>query len=180
MAEVGYIRVSTVDQNVERQLDGVALDKVFEDRCSGGTTKRPQLEALKQYVREGDTVHVHDISRMARNLEDLLTLVRDFNQKGIAVRFHREALLFTGDDNPMQQLMLNMLGAVYQFERSMILERQREGIQKAKADGRYKGRPATVDKELIRRELAAGQSIRKVAQALGVGVSTVQRVKAEM
>lgn len=178
MATVGYIRVSTVDQNTDRQLDGYTLDKVFEDKCSGKDTKRPALQQLMEYVREGDTVVVHDISRMARNLEDLLSLVKMFNTKGVAVRFHKENLSFTGEDSPMQQLMLSMLGAVYQFERSMILERQREGIQQAKAAGKYKGGKPRVNTEEIKAALESGMSIRKVAESLNVGISTVQRVKA--
>lgn len=178
MATVGYIRVSTVDQNTDRQLDDYTLDKVFEDKCSGKDTKRPALQQLIEYVREGDTVVVHDISRMARNLEDLLSLVKMFNAKGVAVRFHKENLSFTGEDSPMQQLMLSMLGAVYQFERSMILERQREGIQQAKAAGKYKGGKPRVDAEAIKAALDSGMSIRKVAESLNVGISTVQRVKA--
>jgi len=178
MATVGYIRVSTVDQNTDRQLDSYTLDKVFEDKCSGKDTKRPALQQLMEYVREGDTVVVHDISRMARNLEDLLSLVKMFNAKGVAVLFDKEKLSFTGEDSPMQQLMLSMLGAVYQFERSMILERQREGIQQAKAAGKYKGGKPRVDAEAIKAALESGMSIRKVAESLNVGISTVQRVKA--
>lgn len=178
MATVGYIRVSTVDQNTDRQLDDFTLDKVFEDKCSGKDTKRPALQQLIEYVREGDTVVVHDISRMARNLEDLLSLVKMFNAKGVAVLFHKEKLSFTGEDSPMQQLMLSMLGAVYQFERSMILERQREGIQQAKAAGKYKGGKPRVNTEEIKAALESGMSIRKVAESLNVGISTVQRVKA--
>ena len=140
MADVGYIRVSTVEQRSERQLDSVVLDKVFEDKCSGKDKNRPQLQALMNYVREGDAVHVHDISRMARNLEDLISIVNELTQRGIQVSFHKENLTFTGTANPMQDLMLNMLGAVYQFERSMLLERQREGIKKAKEEGKYQGR----------------------------------------
>ena len=180
MATVGYIRVSTVEQHTERQLDGVALDKVFEDKCSGGTTDRPQLKALIEYVREGDTVVVHDISRMARNVSDLLELVDLFNSKGVTVAFKTEGLTFTGEDNPMQQLMLSMLGAVYQFERSMILERQREGIAKAKEAGRYKGRKKKIDDVQILESLKSGLSIRKTAAALGISISTVQRAKQSM
>ncbi len=177
---VGYVRVSTVDQNTERQLDGVKLDKVFEDKCTGSTLARPELEKLIGWVREGDTVVVHDISRMARNLEDLLSLVKMFNGRGVAVRFNKEGLHFTGEGNPMQELMLSMLGAVYQFERSMMLERQREGIAKAKAAGRYKGGKPRVDSKAIMDALNAGMSIRAAAEHLNVGVSTVQRVKAVM
>ncbi|AGA87651.1 recombinase family protein [Stutzerimonas stutzeri] len=178
MATVGYVRVSTVDQNTERQLDGLTLDKVFEDKCSGKDAHRPALQALIEYVREGDTVVVHDISRMARNLEDLLSLVKAFNKRGVAVRFNKEGLSFTGEANPMQELMLSMLGAVYQFERSMMLERQREGIQQAKQAGKYRGGRPRVDAEAIKAALDSGLSIRKAAEALGVGISTVQRVKA--
>jgi DNA invertase Pin-like site-specific DNA recombinase len=178
MSTVGYIRVSTIDQNTERQLEGVSVDKVFEDKCSGKDTKRPQLQAMLEYVREGDTIIVHDISRMARNLKDLLALVEDLTNRGVAVTFKKEALTFTGEANPMQDLMLSMLGAVYQFERSMMLERQREGVQLAKAAGKYKGGKTRVDTAAIQAALDSGLSIRAVAEQLGVGVSTVQRVKA--
>jgi DNA invertase Pin-like site-specific DNA recombinase len=177
MVKVAYIRVSTVDQNTERQLDGLKFDKIFEDKCSGKDTKRPQLQALLEYVREGDELHVHDISRMARNLEDLIGLVKKLNNQGVAVHFHKEHLIFTGEKNPMQELMLGVMGAVYQFERSMLLERQREGILKAKQAGKYKGRPKEIDREEILQLLESGVSIRKTASQLSVSVSTVQRVK---
>lgn len=177
---IGYIRVSTVDQNTERQLDGIEVDKTFTDKCSGKDTNRPQLKALLDYVREGDEVHVHDISRMARNLEDLISLVKRLNKKGVSIRFHKENLTFTGEQNPMQELLLGVLGSVYQFERSMLLERQREGIQKAKEAGKYKGRPQQVDRDLVSKLLDEGMSIRKTAAKLGIAVSTVQRVKAEI
>jgi len=174
---LGYVRVSTVEQNTERQLEGVTLDKVFEDKCSGKDTERPQLRLLLDYVREGDTIHVHDISRLARNLKDLLEIVDGLGKQGVSLQFHKENLSFTGEDNPMQELMMNVMGAVAQFERSMILERQREGIALAKAKGVYKGRKASVDTQAILAELEAGLSIRRTAAKLGVGVSTVQRVK---
>lgn len=179
MERVGYIRVSTVDQNTERQLDGVEVTKTFTDKCSGKDTNRPQLKALLDYVREGDEVHVHDISRMARNLEDLISLVKRLNSKGVSIRFHKENLTFTGEQSAMQELLLGVLGAVYQFERSMLLERQREGIQKAKQAGKYKGRPKQINRDAIRNLLAEGLSIRKTAAQLGIAVSTVQRVKNE-
>jgi DNA invertase Pin-like site-specific DNA recombinase len=116
---------------------------------------------------------------MARNLEDLISLVKTLNSKGVSIRFHKESLAFTGEQNAMQELLLGVLGAVYQFERSMLLERQREGIQKAKEAGKYKGRPQQVDRDEIRELLAGGVSIRKTAKQLGIAVSTVQRVKAE-
>lgn len=179
MERVGYIRVSTVDQNTERQLDGVVVNKTFTDNCSGKDTNRPQLRALLDYVREGDEVHVHDISRMARNLEDLISLVKRLNSKGVSIRFRKENLTFTGEQNAMQELLLGVLGSVYQFERSMLLERQREGIKKAKEAGKYKGRPKQVDRVKVRKLLDAGTSIRKTAAELGIAISTVQRVKSE-
>ena len=136
---IGYIRVSTVDQNAERQLDGVELDKTFTDRCSGKDTRRPQLTACLEFLREGDTLHVHSIDRLARNLQDLQSIVQELNTRKITVTFHKERLTFSGtEDDPFQRLQLQVLGAVAQFERSMIRERQREGIALAKAAGKYK------------------------------------------
>jgi len=177
MANVAYIRVSTIDQNTARQLDGLQFDRIFEDKVSGSTTNRAGLNELQDYVREGDVIHVHDISRMARNVGDLIKLIRDFNQAGVSVHFHKESLIFTGEDSPMNSLMLTLLGAVYQFEREMILERQREGIEKAKQAGKYQGRKKTLNHEDIKASLEGGLSIRKTAEALKVSVSSVQRVK---
>lgn len=175
MAAVGYVRVSSVDQNTERQLDGVQLDKVFTDKVSGATTNRPQLQAMLEYVREGDTLHVHSIDRLARSLSDLLSLVESLNASGIAVHFHKEQLLFSGDHSPMQKLMLSMMGSFAEFERAMIGERQREGVAKAKANGVYKGRTKTIDDDAIRELISSGVSYRKAAEQLGVSLSTVQR-----
>jgi DNA invertase Pin-like site-specific DNA recombinase len=178
--QIAYIRVSTVDQNTERQLGGITFDKVFEDRCSGKDTNRPALTRLLDHVREGDTVHVHDISRMARNLEDLINLVKTLNAKSVSIKFHKENMTFTGEQNPMQELMLGILGSVYQFERSMLLERQREGIQKAKEEGKYQGRPNSIDRDEVKALLDSGLSIRKVASQLGIAASSVQRIKMEI
>lgn len=180
MARVGYVRVSTVDQNTDRQLDGLTLDKVFEEKVSARTADRPKLIELLDYVREGDEVTVHDISRLARNMEDLHRLVRQITAKGCALRFVKENLTFTNDQtDAVSQLLLSMLGAVYQFERNIMLERQREGIAIAKAKGRYKGRPKTIDRSEILTLLDDGLSMRKTAGKLGVSLSTVQRVKME-
>jgi DNA invertase Pin-like site-specific DNA recombinase len=176
MANVAYIRVSTIEQNIARQLDGLQFDRIFEDKVSGSTINRAGLNELQDYVREGDVIHVHDISRMARNVGDLIKLIRDFNQAGVSVHFHKESLIFTGEDSPMNSLMLTLLGAVYQFEREMILERQREGITKAKQAGKYKGRKKTLDNEKIKVSLDAGVSIRRTVEALEISVSSVQRV----
>ncbi len=179
--QVGYIRVSTVDQNTDRQLDDMELDKVFTDQCSGKDTKRPALQDLMDYVRAVDTVHVHDISRLARNLADLIDIIKTLNAKGVSIKFHKENLLFSGDEsNPMNELMLNMLGSVYQFERSMLLERQREGIAKAKAAGKYKGKQRTIDRAAVKECLDSGMSIRKTAAYIGCGASAVQIIKKEL
>ena len=139
--EVGYLRVSSASQNTERQLDGVNIEKRFEDKCSGSTAERPQLKYCLEFIREGDTLHVHSIDRLARNLEDLLSLIRQITGKGVTLHFHKEGMIFTRDnDNPLQRLQLGVMGAVAEFERSLILERQREGIALAKASGRYTGR----------------------------------------
>jgi DNA invertase Pin-like site-specific DNA recombinase len=180
MAYVGYVRVSTMDQSTERQLEGIALDKVFEEKVSARTADRPKLNELLDYIREGDEVIVHDISRLARNMEDLHRLVRQITDKGCTLRFVKENLTFTNDQtDPVSQLLLSMLGAVYQFERNIMLERQREGIAIAKAKGRYKGRPKSIDRSEILTLLDDGLSMRKTAGKLGVSLSTVQRVKLE-
>ena len=143
------MRVSTVEQNTVRQLDGIELDRVFTDHMSGATRNRPALEDLRRYVREGDTVVVHSMDRLARNLDDLRALVREFTDAGIAVEFVREHMTFTGKDSPMQQLMLSLLGAVAEFERALIRERQREGIELAKKRGVYKGRRPSLTAEQV-------------------------------
>src|SRR5690349_14604168 len=124
---VGYIRVSSVDQNTERQLEDVTLDKVFTDKASGKDTNRPQLQAALTYLRQGDTLVVHSMDRLARNCEDMLRIVRELNGKGVSVRFVKENMSFTaGADDPRSTLMFTMLSAFSQFERALIKERQRE------------------------------------------------------
>jgi Site-specific recombinases, DNA invertase Pin homologs len=145
---IGYVRVSSVGQNTERQLDGVTLDKVFTDKASGKDTKRPQLERALELTREGDTLIVHSMDRLARNLSDLEKIVKDCVERGVTVKFKKESLTFeppVGDkesfDYKSKMLMLQIMGAIGQFERELIKERQREGIAIAKAKGDvYKGR----------------------------------------
>lgn len=173
---VGYQRVSTVDQNTDRQLDGVELDKVFSDKASGKDTQRPQLAACLEYIREGDTLVVHSMDRLARNLEDLRRIVRELTGQGIKVQFMKENLTFAGEDSPMNTLLLSMLGAVAEFERSMILERQREGIALAKAAGKYKGRKAALtaaEADELRARLAVGESVTALARDFGISRQTV-------
>lgn len=175
---IGYIRVSTVGQNSERQLDGIDLDKVFEEKASAKTKDRPRLNEMLEYIREGDSVIVHDISRLARNIQDLHHLVEEITAKGATLQFNKEGLTFSGDkQNPMSQLLLSMLGAVYQFEREIMKERQREGIAVAKAKGKFKGRPAKLNNSDILQVVDEGNSIAQTAKILGVSQSSVQRAK---
>ena len=129
---IGYVRVSSFDQNPERQLDQVQVDKLFTDKASGKDTQRPQLDALLSFAREGDTVVVHSMDRLARNLDDLRRLVQTLTKRGIRIEFVKECLSFTGEDSPMANLLLSVMGAFAEFERALIGERQREGIALAK------------------------------------------------
>lgn len=179
--QVGYVRVSTLDQNTERQLDGIEVDKRFEDKASGKDTARPALTEALGYVRDGDTLVVHSMDRLARSLEDLRRTVRELTARGVRVHFVKENLTFTGDDSPMSTLLLSMLGAVAEFERSMIRERQREGIELAKAKGVYKGRkPALTDEQTVEvlERLAGGEHPADLAREFGVSRATVYNVRA--
>jgi DNA invertase Pin-like site-specific DNA recombinase len=174
---IGYQRVSTVDQNTGRQLDGVELDKVFTDKASGKDTNRPELARAIDYVREGDTLVVHSMDRLARSLVDLRRTVDELTQRGVQVRFVKEGLTFSSDESdPCAVLMLSVMGAVAEFERSMILERQREGIALAKAAGKYKGRKAALTNDQIqqlRARLGRGESVTALAKEFRVSRQTV-------
>jgi len=137
---IGYVRVSSTDQNAERQLEGLTCDRVFIDRASGKDTARPQLQELLGFARVGDTVIVHSMDRLARNLTDLKRIVQGLTNKGAMVQFIKEGLLFTAERTPISELMLNVMGAFAEFERALIRERQREGIELAKQRGVYRGR----------------------------------------
>ncbi|MEY9988126.1 DNA invertase Pin-like site-specific DNA recombinase [Streptomyces sp. V4I8] len=173
---VGYVRVSSVDQNTVRQLDGVSVERVFTDKASGKDAARPKLEELIAFVREGDTVLVHSMDRLARNLDDLRRLVRMLTGKGVKVEFVKESLAFTGEDSPMATLLLSAMGAFAEFERALILERQREGIAAAKARGVYTGRrPALTDERAreLRERAAAGERKSALAKEFGISRETV-------
>lgn len=175
---VGYRRVSSLLQNTERQLDGIILDEVFEDKLSGKDTERPALQAMLKHTRRGDTVVVHSMDRLARNLDDLRMLVKDMTGRGVKVQFVKESLTFTGDDSPMSTLLLSMLGAVAEFERSMIKERQKEGVQIAKAKGVYKGRKQEMTADTmatIKRRIEAGEAKSTVAKSMGISRDTLYR-----
>lgn len=174
---VGYIRVSSLDQNIDRQQETlVGVDRCFVDKVSGKSTDRPQLAEMIKYVREGDTVRVASMDRLARNLDDLRRLVRDLTAQGVRVEFVKECLTFTGDDTPMATLLLSVMGAFAEFERSLIRERQAEGIAVAKAKGVYKGRAKALNAKQIeeaRERIANKVPKAVVARDLGVSRQTL-------
>jgi DNA invertase Pin-like site-specific DNA recombinase len=135
---------------------------------------------MLKFVREGDTVNVHSIDRLARNSADLLRLVGDFKTLGVSVVFHHENLTFSaGNHDPMHELMLSMIGALAQFERSVLKERQAEGIEKAKVKGVYKGTKQRIDRNAVLKLLSEGVSPTQVAKILGIGRNSTYRIKAE-
>ena len=173
---IGYVRVSSFDQNPARQLEHVQVDKVFTDKASGKDTQRPELERLLAFVREGDTVVVHSMDRLARNLDDLRRLVQKFTQRGVRIEFVKECLTFTGEDSPMANLMLSVMGAFAEFERALIHERQREGIALAKKRGAYRGRKKSLTPEQVtelRRRVAAGEKKAQLARESGISRETL-------
>lgn len=181
MANIGYIRVSTGKQNTERQLDGVQLDKKFEEKVSGKNANREQLQSMLNYVREGDEIHVHSLDRLGRNIRDLLDIIEQVKTKGASIKFHKEGITAGAEANAANTMMLNVFAAVSQMERDMMLERQAEGYAAAKAAGRKgaRGNGTAVDRAGIISALAAGRSIRTIAKDFNVSTSTVQRIKAE-
>lgn len=175
---VGYVRVSTFDQNESRQLEGQRTDRVFLDKASGKDVHRPQLEAMLAFVREGDTVICHSMDRLGRNLDDLRKMVLGLTARGVHVQFVKESLTFTGEDSPMANLLLSVMGAFAQFERELIRERQREGIELAKKAGAYRGRKHSLSLERadeLRRRLSKGENKSSLAREFGVDRTTVYR-----
>ena len=175
---IGYIRVSTVDQNTERQLDGIELDKTFTDKASGKDTKRPQLELMMSFVRSGDTLIVHSMDRLARDQNDLHRIVQTLTGKGVRIEFIKEHLTFTGDDSPISKLMLSVMGAVHEFERALIKERQLEGIALAKKRGVFKGRKKSLSQDEaadLRQRITTGLSKSRAAREFGISRETLYK-----
>jgi len=180
---VGYIRVSSVGQSTARQLESVQLDKVYIDKTSGKDTKRPQLQACMDYVREDDVLHVHSIDRLARNLMDLQRIIEELNNKDVTVYFHKEQLKFSPDsDSAIAKLQLQLMGAFAQFERSLIKERQLEGIAAAKAAGKHLGRRAILSADQvneIRDKVKEGCLKKDLAVEYGVSRQTIYKALAK-
>lgn len=173
---IGYIRVSSFDQNPERQLEGVKVSRVFTDKASGKDTQRPELERLLSFVREGDTVVVHSMDRLARNLDDLRRMVQSLTKRSVRIEFVKEGLTFTGEDSPMANLMLSVMGAFAEFERALLKERQREGIILAKQRGAYRGRKRALSAGQIadiKSRVANGAAKATVAREFGISRETL-------
>jgi DNA invertase Pin-like site-specific DNA recombinase len=173
---VGYVRVSSFDQNPDRQLEAVSVTRTYVDKASGKDTQRPELDRLLTYVRDGDTVVVHSMDRLARNLDDLRRIVQDLTRRGVRIEFVKEGLTFTGEDSPIAHLMLSVMGAFAEFERALLRERQREGIALAKQRGAYRGRKRSLNTEQIgeiKRRIAAGEQKARVARDMGISRETV-------
>jgi DNA invertase Pin-like site-specific DNA recombinase len=165
-----------IAQNADRQLEHLHADRVFTDHASGKDIGRPQFQAMLTYAREGDTIVVHSMDRLARNVDDLRRIVQQETRRGVRMEFVKENLMFTSEDSPMANLMLSVLGAVAQFERDLIRERQREGIALAKQRGVYRGRKKALpeDKvEELRRRANAGEKRGPLAREFGISRETL-------
>lgn len=186
MAKIGYVRVSTKEQNTDRQLDGIQLDKIFKEKASGKNIKdRPALKECLNYLREGDTLYVHDIDRLARSLAHLNEVVQSLTEQGVRVEFVSERLSFAKDSQDLAaELMLNMLGAIAQFEHRLMKRRQKEGIAKAKERGVYKGRKPSLTKdekiEIYNKRIKEEISVKKLVKDYGVSRTTIFRVVKEI
>jgi DNA invertase Pin-like site-specific DNA recombinase len=182
---VGYTRVSTADQNDDGQkltLNAAGATRIFSDRITGSAESRPALDEMSRYVREGDTIVIYSIDRLARNVEHLLSTVKAWREQGIAIVFIRESLRIESEPTPMTELLLGMIGHIAQFEKSIIKERQREGIEAAKARGAYKGRKRVLDEDKLKEfEQLKAQTgnISEIARRMGVSRQTIYRYMGE-
>ena len=176
---IGYIRVSSGGQRTDRQLEGIALDRVFTDKTSGKDMDRPEFQACLRSLQAGDMLHVHSIDRLTRSLQDLLLILENMADRHVTVKFYKENLTFSGESSPFQRLHLQIIGAVAEFERSLIRERQREGIALAKKRGKYKGRKKRLTEEEITalavRAIQHKESIMTLAREFGISRQTAYR-----
>jgi len=182
MAEAAYVRVSSQDQNLDRQLEAfkdLNLKKVFQEKASAKDAKRPELQFCMEWLRDGDILHVHSMDRLARNLMDLRGIVEDLTARGITIQFHKENMEFKGGESAIQKLLFQVLGAFAEFERELIRERQKEGIRAAKAKGKQIGRAKKLTEEQIKqlRIEAAKSDANKsaLAEKYGIGRKTLYR-----
>ncbi len=180
---IGYIRVSSIDQNPKRQLHDIQLDRIFTEKVSGKTIHRPELDCLLDFIREGDSLFVHSMDRLARNLDDLRHIVQDLTAKNISVTFVNENLAFTNEETPIALLLLSIMGSFAEFERSLIHERQREGIALAKKRGAYKGSKKRLNREQILeiiQRVNSGEKKAPLAREFGISRETLyQYIRSE-
>lgn len=186
MANVAYIRVSSISQNVDRQdFKGIEIDKTFEDKASGKNKERPALQQMLDYIRDNDNVYVHSIDRLARSLVDLNNIVDEIKSKGASIHFVKESLSFDAiKSDHTSELMFNILGSFAQFERQILKERQAEGIAKAKAKGKYKGREKSLTDfqeqelydEVMNLDMFTGKTKEDIAKSYGISRQTLYRV----
>ncbi len=176
---IGYSRVSTKNQNLERQLNGVKLKKVYEEKVSGKNLDRPQLKECMDYLRAGDVLHIHSIDRLARNLKDLQEIVEELVSKGVSVNFHNENLVFDGNDSAIQKMMLQMMGSFAEFEKNIINQRRIEGVKIAKEKGVKFGRKMKLSDEdisEIKRLVKEGADKKALAGEYGVSRGTIYNI----
>ena len=179
MAHLAYVRVSSVDQNEARQLESLkryGIDRWFTDKASAKNTERLQLKSLLDYAREGDTIYVHDFSRLARSTMDLLQMVQQLQAKRIELVSVKESI---DTSTATGKLMLTMIGAINEFERQNLLERQREGIAIAKREGKYKGRKPKAVKDIdsvYSRYMTRGATKAELARELKVSRPTLDKL----
>ena len=177
MAQVGYIRVSSADQNTARQLEGIALDRVFEEKASASTIDRPIFNQCLAYLREGDVLHIHSLDRVCRSgAGDAVELVKALIARGVGVSFSKEGMTFNASLTAAQEGLLGILAAVAKMERSLIKERQLEGIAAAKKAGKHLGRPAkTIDSDAYAALKAENLSVVEIAKRLNVSKASLYR-----
>ncbi|EJR52622.1 hypothetical protein IIO_06128 [Bacillus cereus VD115] len=187
MRKIAYIRVSSEGQNTARQkkaLKEAGCTVFYEEKVSGATMERPQLKQLVEDLQEGDTVYVHEISRLSRSTKDLLEIIEQIKNKGAGLKSISETWLDTSSDNPMNEFLLTIFSGLVQFERGMIKQRQKEGIAIAKAEGKFKGRKLEVTEGGKKAEKAAqaiewykeGKSVRDICKTLSIGTGTLYRL----
>lgn len=178
MAKVGYRRVSSRDQHLDRQLSGINLDKMFDEKCSAKTVNRPVWQTCLNYLREGDELHIHSLDRVCRSgAGDAVKIVESLTAQGITVEFHKEGMRFNGVMTATQKGVLAIIASIAQMERELIAERRDEGIVKAREKGKKFGRPraeASAEEIIALRE--QGLSMDAIAKRLAVGRATLYRI----
>ncbi len=175
---IGYIRISTLDQAAQKQLDGITLNQIFTENSSAKDANRPELQEMIRFVKKGDTIVIDSMDRLAKTLDDLRSFVKIILSKGVSVEFVKEKLLFTIDDLPTANLMMSVMGAFIEFERAVVKECQREDIVLAKNRGAYKGRKRELSAEtvaIIKKSIEEGKMKSEVAKAFGISRETLYR-----